>query len=118
MIGNAIAHIAGVGVSAVLGTAIGNLPSIRRLAPGPSTSCRSGGEGMKEAHVSGGQRCPHVRFGRVRAQVDAQFERASCFERNILWTSGSYRRLAAVKSPADYVHLLFASESDEIDRVT
>jgi hypothetical protein len=44
---------------------------------------RTGGEGMKEAHLAGRQGPTHVNVTDVSTQIHTQFKRASCQQRRL-----------------------------------
>ena len=80
---------------------------------------RAGSERMEEAHLPGGQCSPNVGFRDATAQVHAQFERASCLQRNILQLLFlTHRRLVSVKSAVDHIHLLLASQPHEVHGIS
>jgi hypothetical protein len=77
------------------------------------------GERMKKAHIPRGQRGPHVGFGDVPAQVHAQVERAFRLQRSFFqWYGLAHKRLVAVKSAVDHVHLLLTSQAHEVDGIS
>src|SRR5438876_863745 len=77
------------------------------------------GERMEEVHLPGGECSRNVGFRDATAQVHAQFERASCLQRNILQLLFlTHRRLVSVKSAVDHIHLLLASQPHEVHGIS
>ena len=85
---------------------------------------------MQESHVATRECGAHVRLGHLFAKVHAELEGTRGFERGLLSLHGtslqtfldalvsSSDAVVAVERAIDDVHLLFASQADEVHRVT